>query len=96
MADLNEQVGLNYNVVKEIFKDITVKGSVISISEKEKLNPEEFIKRLFQSENNELLPIKDFLPVQGIAQVIVAKESIIPYFSEVDKSIREMIKKLES
>ncbi len=64
------------------------------MTEREKENPEEFIKRLFQIETNEL-PIKEILPVHGMAQVDIARESIIPYFSEVDKTIREMLRKLK-
>lgn len=79
----------------KIFKDLKVKGSVVVMSEREKENPEEFIKRLFQTETEEYLTIKDILPIQGMAQVIVAKESIIPYFSQVDETIREMLKKLK-
>jgi hypothetical protein len=78
----------------KIFKDKKIKGAIVSMTEKEKENPEEFIKKLFQIETNEL-PIIDILPVHGMAQVEIARESIIPYFSEVDKTIREMLKKLK-
>jgi hypothetical protein len=84
---------LMHQLIK-IFKDKKVKGSVVSMTEKEKENPEKFIKRLFQAETKEL-PIKAILPVHGLAQVDIARESILPYFSEVDKTIREMLKKLK-
>jgi hypothetical protein len=41
--------------------------------------------RLFQINLCEL-PIRELLPVQGDAQVIIVKESIISYFLEVDKA----------
>ncbi len=78
----------------KIFKDKTVKGAVVSMTEKEKENPEEFIKRLFQMETSEL-PIKDILPIHGMTQVLISRENILPYFFEVDKTIREMLKKLK-
>lgn len=79
--------------VIEIFKDYKVKGTVVSLKEDE--NPEEFVKRLFQTQPNDLLTVKDILPIQGLIQVGIAKQNIIPYFSEVDKTIREMLTKLK-
>ncbi len=78
----------------KIFKDKKVKGAVVSMTEREKENPEKFIKRLFQIETKEL-PIKAILPVHGMAQVDIARENLLPYFSEVDKTIREMLKQLK-
>ena len=81
--------------VSEIFRDLKVKGSMVSMTEEEKENSEKFVKRLFQTETKEILSVKDILPIQGIIQVNIAKQNIIPDFSEVDKTVREMLTKLK-
>jgi len=77
----------------KIFGDSKVKGKPISLKDGENSNT--LLTRIFEPMTTEL-PVKDFLPIQGIAQVILAKEISIPYFSEVDKIIRNMLTKLRT
>lgn len=77
----------------KIFEEAKIKGTVISLQEGER--GEDLIKRIFQTETNEMMSIKDILPIQGIAQTIFAKEDIVPYFTEIDEIIREMLKRLK-
>jgi len=77
----------------KIFEEKKVKGTVISLREGE--TGEELLKRIFQTETDEMLSIKDILPFQGIAQTIIARQDIVPYFTDIDKIIREMLKKLK-
>lgn len=77
----------------EIFKDTTVKGKTISLNEGE--SPENLLKRIFDNNSDEILAVKDILPIQGLVQVVIARQISVPYFTEVDKIIREMLTKLK-
>lgn len=83
----------SHATVSEIFKDTTVKGKTISLIEGE--SPENLLKRIFDNHSDEVLAVKDILPIQGLVQVVIAKQISIPYFTEVDKIIREMLTKLK-
>jgi hypothetical protein len=77
----------------KIFKDTTVRGKSISVKKNE--NPVDFLKRIVKSPMEEI-PVKNLLPIQGIAQVELAKNTSIPYFCEVDKIIRNILANLRS
>ncbi len=66
--------------MSEIFKDITVKGKTISLNEGE--SPENLLKRIFDNDSDEVLPVKDILPIQGLIQVVIAKQLSVPYFTK--------------
>ncbi len=72
-----------------IFDDKKVKSAFVSLQEGE--NSEDLLRRVFTTETNEMVLIKDFLPVQGIAQVIIAKKYAVSYFTEVDKIISDIL-----
>ncbi len=79
--------------VTEIFKNTTVKGKSLSLKKDE--SAERLIERIFDNSLDKQLNVSDILPAQGIIQVIMARQISTPYFSEVDKIIREMLAKLK-
>lgn len=83
----------SHATTSEIFKDTTVKGKTISLNEGE--SPENLLKRIFDNDSDEVLAVKDLLPIQGLVQVMIAKQISVPYFTEVDRIIREMLIKLK-
>lgn len=83
----------SHATTSEIFKDTTVKGKTISLNEGE--IPENLLKRIFENDSDKVLVVKDILPIQGLVQVMIAKQISVPYFIEVDKIIREMLIKLK-
>ncbi len=83
----------SHAITSQIFKDTTVKGKTISLNEGE--NSENLLKRIFDDESDGVLSVKDILPIQGLIQVVIAKQISVPYFLEVDKIIREMLTKLK-
>lgn len=83
----------SHATTSEVFKDTTVKGKTIFLNEGE--SPENLLKRIFDNDSDEVLAVKDILPIQGLVQVVIAKQISVPYFTEVDKIIREMLSKLK-
>lgn len=83
----------SHATTSEIFKDTTVKGKTISLNEGE--SPENLLKRIFDNDSDEVLAVKDLLPIQGLVQVMISKQISVPYFTEVDRIIREMLIKLK-
>jgi hypothetical protein len=78
----------------EIFKDTAIKGKSISLIEGE--NPEDLLARIFNDSSENLLQVKDILHIQGMVQVMIAKQISIPYFREVDSIIRDMLSKIKA
>lgn len=76
----------------KIFNNNSLKGRSISLIDGE--SSDDLLKRIFEPITTELL-IKDVLPIQGIAQAMLAKEISAPYFFEVDKIIRAMLANLK-
>ena len=77
----------------DIFKNKSVKGKAVSLKEGE--STENLLKRIFGNKSDEVLFVKDILPIQGLMQVVVAEQISIQYFSEVDKILREILKKIK-
>ena len=64
------------------------------ISSSDVVTYEDFLKIIAEKPNTEI-SIKDFLPIQGIAQAIFAQKEAVPYFIEIDNIIRNMLLKLK-
>lgn len=78
----------------EIFKDTAIKGKTISLIDGE--NPEDLLARIFNDSADSFLNVKDIIPIQGIVQVMIAKQISQPYFRAVDAIIREMLLKIKA
>lgn len=77
----------------DIFKNKSVKGKAVSLKEGE--STENLLKRIFDNKSDKDLIIKDILPIQGLMQVAIAEQISIQYFTEVDKVLREILKKIK-
>lgn len=72
----------------KIFKACHPKIKIIS---SENISTYENFQKIASEELDTEIPIRDFLPIQGIAQAIFAQKDAVPYFIEIDNIIRDML-----
>lgn len=77
----------------EIFKNKTISGKMVSVADLE-VGLHSFFEKCFDRETDVEIPIKNLPLAQGISQVLIAKDDCLPYFSEVDSIIRDMLLKV--
>lgn len=95
----NQEERLNYfrenyrnpygHASSKIFGNMKLSGKIVTVPKDG--NVEKFIADVYDATQYHSTNVKDFLPIQGIAQVIKAQETALPYFKEVDKIIRDII-----
>lgn len=79
----------------DIFRDLFVKGKTVTTSDLDN-GLEKFLEICFDKTSDKEIPLKNLLPVQGIAQVEIARKDSLPYFKSVDSIIRNMLMNLKT
>lgn len=77
-----------------IYRDINVRGKVVSIKDLEE-GVDKFFEKCFDRNSDIEMPLKNLPFAQGIFQVKIAKEDCLPYFGNIDKIIRDMLLKIK-
>jgi len=79
----------------EVFEDRKVIGKVVSTKDLDD-GFEKFLEKIFDSNSDVEMSLKNLPFAQGIFQHNIAKEDCLPYFQEVDIIIRAMLSNLKT